>query len=71
MGFFNGVEINNICGCGAYIVIKSGYYYHFRWSGGLGSNSRAKIMALWGVIYCVKCLSTEIVDIYRYSKGVI
>lgn len=46
VGLFDGATSMNMCGSGAFIVIKCGHFYHFCWNGGRGSNPRVETVAL-------------------------
>jgi len=59
MGFFDGACEKRKCGCGAFIIIKPGFYYHFWWEGGKDTNNRAEVIALWGVLSAAKWLGFE------------
>lgn len=52
VGFFDGACSEGLCGCGATILTQAGLQYHFHWSAGARSSSRAKLVAVWGIIRC-------------------
>lgn len=60
-----------MCGCGANIILNSSHAFHFYWSGGYGTNMRAKILALWGVMHCASWLVVDEILIVGDSKIVI
>lgn len=69
--FFDGACKQRHCGCGALIVIEPGRFYHFWWEGGRGTNNKANIIALWGILSCSRWLGLEIVHIYGDAEGII
>lgn len=42
-----------VCVCGLHIALSLDVHYQFCWDGVLGSNSRAEVIALWGLLYYV------------------
>lgn len=71
VGFLDAASKEEECECVAYIVLNLGLSYHFCWSRGFGSNSRAELVALWGVLRCGSWLAIEEIDIYGDSRSVI
>lgn len=56
VGFFDGASSCRTCGSGMAIHLESELFYHFYWYSGKGSNTRVKLHALWGVLFCTKWL---------------
>ena len=50
-GFFDEASQHLVCGCGAWLLISPHYHYKIHQSGGRGSNTRAEILALWGLFW--------------------
>jgi len=42
--------------------------YHFRWNGGKGSNNRAEVIALWGLLYCARRINLEVLHVFGDSQ---
>lgn len=71
MGFFDGACKNGQCGCGVLIITEPDKYYHFWWEGGTGSNNRAEIIALWGLLFTASSLNINTPQIFGDYKGCI
>lgn len=71
VGFFDDVVISNKCGSEAFIALDCGQYYHFYSNIGTGTNSQVEVNTLWGVLFCVKWLSLESLDVFGDTKVVI
>lgn len=71
MGFFDGACKRRRCRCGVVIVINPGKYYHFWWVGGQGTNSKAKLIALWGFLIVAKWQRIDSIQIFGNAKGII
>lgn len=75
MGFFDGACSEGLCGCGATILMQAGLQYHFHWSAGARSSSRAKLVAVWGIIRCASWLEIDEMEVagdsncYRLGAG--
>lgn len=70
-GFSDGNSQQRRCSCGAFIVLEPGCYYHFWQEGGQGTNSRAEIIALWGVLLFAKWLRLEQLRVHGDAKSII
>ena len=49
--FFDGAAQQQHSGCGAWLMISPTYLYKFHWFGGMGTNTRAEVLALWGLLW--------------------
>lgn len=61
--FFDGACSEGLCGCGATILMQAGLQYHFHWSAGARSSSRAKLVAVWGIIRCASRLEIDEMEV--------
>lgn len=68
VGFFYGATNSSKCGNGAYVVLDLRQHSHLYWNSGFGTNSRAEVIAPWGILFCAKRLSLEKLDVFRDSK---
>lgn len=46
-GYFDGASQDDICGCGFILYIHPELSYHVHYGAGLGTNTKAEVMALW------------------------
>lgn len=63
IAFFDGAEQNDICGVGMVLKLSSILSYRLNMGARRGSDSRAELLALWGLLYFVikiNCLSITI-----------
>lgn len=68
ISFFDDASTSKVCGSGMFIVIKPRDYHHFRWFSGKGSNNRAELLALWGVLLCANWLAIDEIVVFGDSK---
>lgn len=68
MGFFYGAAQNQNCGCGAWLLLSRTCHYKLFWFGGSGTNTRAEVIALWGLMWFSNHLCVDRVLIYGDSK---
>lgn len=71
MGFFDGDAQGNTCACGFLIVINADLTYRMLWNCGVGSNTKAEAVALWGLLWFNSFLGNPILHIYGDSKIII
>lgn len=45
--------------------------YKFHWNCGFGSNTRAELLALWGILYCATWLGLGELTVFGDSKSII
>jgi len=70
-GYFDGATQLEGCGCGAQIDVSTSLRYKFYLCGGEGTNSRAEVLALWGLLYCARWLDIDSIHIFGDSRVVI
>ena len=51
VGFFDDAAQHGSCDCGVVLRLDMGKQYHLWWHSGFGSNTRANIIALWGLLW--------------------
>lgn len=71
VGFFNGALKRDKCGSGMSIYLSPGKFYHFVWYSGGGSNTRAELLAMSGVLFYARWLDIEVIYIFGDSKVVV
>lgn len=71
VGFFDGAAQAEICGSGMVIYLIPHEYYCFKWHSGQGTNTRAKLLALWGILYCATWTGLDEIDFFGDSKVII
>ena len=71
VGYFDGASQNSLCGCGVWLRISTGCHYKLFWNGGFGTNMKAEIMALWGLMWWASFLGEEHIWIVGDSKVLI
>lgn len=54
VGFFDGTKQKRCCGAGMVILLDTHHYFRLRMGVGRGTNSRAELLALWGLLFFVK-----------------
>ena len=52
--FFYGVEQNGICGAGMVIYLHPNHKFQLRMGVGLGTSTKAELVALWGLLWFSK-----------------
>lgn len=59
ISFLDDASVGGKCGCGALISLCPSQTYQFFGSGGMDSNTRAKVLVLWGVLKCALWLAVD------------
>lgn len=54
MGFFDGAALEGRCGVGLFIKLGRNTVLKGWLKAGVGSNTRAELVALWGLLYLAK-----------------
>ena len=54
MGFFDGADTDGFCGANIVIKFDKSRTYKGWLKAGLGTNTRAKVIGLWILLYCVR-----------------
>lgn len=49
--FFDGAEKNDQCGAGMILQIKSDHIIYLKMGVGIGTNTKAKLLSLWGLLW--------------------
>ena len=71
VGYFDGAAQNNVCGCGMVIWISKDHFFSLCMGGGSGSNTRAELLSLWGLLYVVSLIGISDIVVYEDSKIII
>lgn len=71
IGYFDGAAQQTNCGCGAWILLSPGCQYKLFWNGGSGTNMKAEVMALWGLLWWASYLCADKIWIVGDSKVLI
>lgn len=66
--FFDEAEQGGQCGCGVIISVNENCHFLIYWNGGRGSNSKAEVMALAGLLHFCLFLNIQDVSIFGDSK---
>ena len=67
-GFFDEASQQSRCGCGAWLMISPTCHYKIHWYRGRGSNMRAEILALWGLMWFASQLYLEKLWVFGDSQ---
>lgn len=70
-GMFDGVVQVGKCGFGAWIRFSLHSYYKLLWQGDYGTNPRAEVLALWGLLWLTRIKQIHHIHIYGDSKSFI
>lgn len=70
-GFFDGTAQDGRCGCGAWLRINPLIHFLLFWYEGLGSNSKAKLLAFWGLVFFAKRFQLQKISVYGNSSSTI
>lgn len=68
VGFFDGASQLSSCRCGVWLRISPTCHYKIHWSGGFGTNMRAEILALWGLLWIASQLCIDDLWVFGDSK---
>lgn len=69
--FFDGVASSRVCGSGMLICRNPDDLYKFKWCSGVGTNTKAELLAFWGILYYSRWLDINKMDIFGDSKSTI
>jgi len=61
---FDGPTQVGLCGCGEVLKLDRNSKYNLSWHGSSGTNTRAKIIALWGLLMFSKEKQLHNINIY-------
>jgi len=70
-GFFDGAEKNGRCGCGVVLYIDAVVSYRIHWYEGMGTNTRAELVALWGLLLFIAEKQVSVIHIYGDLKTIV
>lgn len=70
-GYFDGASQDHKCGCRFIIYIHPELSYHVHWGAGFGINTKAEVMALWGLLWSTKFLDIQNIHVLGDSKTVV
>ena len=68
IGFFDGVVDGGICGIGLFLKLSNDHFYKAHFAGGEGSNMKAEILGLWGLLHFAASLSINRMMVVGDSK---
>lgn len=71
LGYFDGTSHHSICGCGAWLLVSPDCHYKIFWNGGVGTNTKAEVLALWGLLWFANHLYMDKIWIIGDSKVLI
>ena len=66
--FFDGAALQNSCACGFSIFPVDGQVFDIYWNGGPGTNNKAEVMALIGLLSVSAFLGLQKLHIFGDSK---
>ena len=69
--YFDGDAQHGTCACGVFIIIEEGQVYYIHWNGGDGTNNKAEVMALAGLLSICDFLGLQKLPIFGDSKVII
>ena len=68
IGFFDGAIVGGLCGIGIFLKISSDDFFRVHFVGGEGSNMKAEIVGLWGLLHLTSSLSINKMMVAGDSK---
>ena len=71
IGFFDGAQQDGLCGAGMVIRIRNNLSYRLWMGVGKGTNTKAELLALWGLLYFAKKMNILDITILGDSKVII
>lgn len=70
-GFFYGATETGVCGAGMVIFLSPDHYFHLNMRARSGSNTRAELVALWGLLYFTMDMGIVLTHIFGDSQCII
>lgn len=70
-GVFDGATQHNLCGCGAILLLNLDLQLNVYWSEGNGTNTLAKAITLWGLLFFTKRMNLAHINILSDAKVII
>lgn len=71
IGFFGGAAQLGVGGAGMVIKLSDNHFFHLRMGAGRGSNTRSKLLALWGLLWFAENRNIRISHIFGDSLCII
>ena len=71
VGFFDGATQGGRCGSGFCLKLSEEQEFWIHWYGGEGTSMKAKVVAIWGLLWFIKFLDILQVQIFGDSKCLI
>ena len=71
MGFFDGASTKNMGGVGVQLMINQDHFFCFKLGLGHSTNTRSKLLALWTLLHCAKCMGLPHLQILGDSAVII
>ena len=71
IGFFDGAQEDGLCGAGMVIRIRNNLFYRLWMEADKETNTKAELLALWGLLYFAKKMNILDITILRDSKVII
>ena len=68
---FDGAQQGGVCGAGMLIIIDKNLHYRFKMNIGPGTNTKAELLALWGLLHFAKTKDILPVIVYGDSKVIV
>lgn len=69
--YFDGAAQNSCCGCGAQLKLDTRCHYKIFQNGGPGTNTRAEVLDLWGLMWFARQLCVDRLTVFGDSHVVI
>lgn len=69
--YFDSAAQHGTCACGVFIIMEEGQVYDIHWNGGAGTNNKAEVMALVGLLSICDFLGLQKLHIFGDSKVII
>ena len=71
IGFFDGAFANQTRGVGIFLSISRTHYFYIMLGCGKTTNARAKLLALWDLLFFTKEIGLPMLHIYGHSSIII
>ena len=71
IGFFYGALNQEHCGCGMVIVINKDHFLYIYLGGGMGLNTKSKLLILYGLLLIASYIGVTYINIFGDSKIII
>ena len=71
VGYFDGASNLNHCGCGMVLVLNKDHFFNLCMGGSLGSNTKAELLSLFGLLHFASLIVISDISVYGDSKVLI